>query len=221
MPPQCQTILRIAKASGVRQVVCSTTLGVSQLDANVRVAPGSFMEQHMLNKKALEQAVQDTGFEHYTFLRPTFFMANFLEPRIQRYAEIRDHRSWTTSMTPDTRLPIMDHADIGKFAALAFQDSRRFHGRAIGLASDMMGIQEILDLIAIAAAQPAGCIRAVFMTDEEVEAQANMKGFSTSHKALRTADEYVNMEELKALVPLTPFHEFLEREKEAVEKTYH
>lgn len=133
---QCQTILNIAKEASVKQVVASTTLGVSQLDANLRVYPGSFMEKHMLNKKSLERAVEDHGFEHFTFLRPTFFMANFLEPKVKRYTEIRDQRSWTTSMTDETQLPILDHVDIAKFVVAAFQNPEAFHGRAIGLASD-------------------------------------------------------------------------------------
>ncbi|KAH7384630.1 putative NmrA-like family domain-containing protein 1 [Pyrenochaeta sp. MPI-SDFR-AT-0127] len=216
---QCQTILSIAKKVGVKQVVASTTLGVSQLDANVRVYPGSFMEKHMLNKKSIEQAVQDHDFDHFTFLRPTFFMANFLEPKVKRYAEIRDQRSWTTSMTDETQLPILDHVDIAKFAVAAFQDPEAFHGRAIGLASDQMRIQEMLDLLADAAGQP-GSIRAHFMTDEEIEAQAQGTGFANTHKVLRTASDYVNLEELRAIAPLTSFRDFLEREKEAVKRTY-
>jgi len=216
---QCQNILNTAKEAGVKQVVSSTTLGVSQLDANVRVYPGSFMEKHMLNKKSLERAVEDHGFEHFTFLRPTFFMANFLEPKVKRYAEIRDQRSWTTSMTDETQLPILDHVDIAKFAVAAFQNPDAFQGRAMGLASDQMRIQEMLDLLAEAAGQP-GSIRAMFMTDEEIEAQAEGTSFSTTHKVLRTASDYVNMEELRAIAPLTSFRDFLEREKEAVKRTY-
>lgn len=217
---QCRSILEIAKRCGVEQVVSSTTLGVSQLDDNVRVAPGSFMEKHMLNKKAIEQSVEHVGFPHFTFLRPTFFMANFLEPKVRRYAEIRDSRSWTTSMTPKTQLPIVDHVDIARFAVLALQEPERFHGRALGLASDQMGISEMLDHVGRAAGLQQGTMRALFMTDEEIEAQASMSGFSNSHKALRTASDYVNMEELRALVPLTSFRDFLEREKEAVKLTY-
>ncbi len=203
----------------MKQVVSSTTLGVSQLDNGERVAPGSFMERHMMNKKSIEQAVEDAGFEHYTLLRPTFFMANFLAPKVQRYAEIRDQGSWTTSMTPETQLPIIDHVDIAKFAAAAFQDPEKFHGRKLGLASDQMRVQEMLDQLAEAAGRD--CIRAQFMTDEEIEAQASMSGFSNSHRALQTAWKYVDMDELRAIVPLTSFKEFLWREKEAVEQTYY
>ncbi|KAI0479726.1 NAD(P)-binding protein [Xylaria cf. heliscus] len=216
---QCRDILNIAKEAGVKQVVASTTLGVSMLDSGMAVYPGSYMEKHMLNKKAIETAVEDCGFEHFTFLRPTFFMANFVEPKVSRYAEIRDNHSWTTSMTPDTQLPIVDHVDIAKFATAAFQDPAAFHGRGISLASDQMRVQEILDLLSEAAGQP-GLVRAFFLTDEEVEAQASTNGFSNSHKVLRYASDYVNLEELRATVPLTSFREFLEREKEAVRLTF-
>ncbi|KAJ4371315.1 hypothetical protein N0V83_004532 [Neocucurbitaria cava] len=217
---QCANMLDIAKEAGVKQVVTSTTLGVSQLDANVRVYPGSFMEKHMLNKKDVENSVEERGFEHVTFLRPTFFMANFLEPKVKRYEEIRDHRSWTTSMTAETQLPILDHLDIAKFAVAAFQDPEKFHGRKIGLASDQMGIQEMLSMLAEAADQP-GSIKAHFMTDEEIEAQAQGTGFANTHKVLRTASDYIDFDELRAIVPsLTSFKEFLEREKETVRRTY-
>ncbi|PHH75736.1 hypothetical protein CDD82_4302 [Ophiocordyceps australis] len=216
---QCTNILQIAKEAGVKQVVSSTTLGISLLDAGVPCFAGSFMEKHLISKKAIEQAVEDEGFEHFTLLRPTFFMANFLEPKVKRYSEIRDQRSWTTSMTDETLLPIVDHVDIGKIAAAAFQDPGAFHGRAIGLASELIRLQPMLDLLAEAAGQP-GSIRAIFMTDDEVEAQAHSAGFSNTHKLLRMGSDYVNMEELGAIAELTTFEEFLEREKEEVKKTY-
>jgi len=216
---QVKNILSIAKEAGVTQVVSSTTLGVSQLDANVHVYPGSFMEKHMLNKKAIEQAVEDQGFEYFTFMRPTFFMANFLEPKVKRYAEIRDQRSWTTSMTAETQLPILDHLDIAKFVVAAFQNPDAFQGRAIGLASDQMGIQEMMDLLAETAGQP-GSFKAYFMTDEEIEGQDQGTTFATTHKVLRTASDYVHLEELRAIAPLTSFKDYLEREKEVVKRTY-
>ena len=160
--------MNIAKVAGVEQVVSSTTLGVSMLDDGVAVSTGSFMQRHMVNKKSIEQLVENTGFDFYTLLRPTFFMANFLEPKVKRYAEIRDERSWTTSMTAETDFPIVDHEDIAKFAVAAFQDPGKYHRRTLGLASDQLKIQDMLDQLAEAAGQPS-TILAKFLTDEEVE----------------------------------------------------
>jgi hypothetical protein len=85
---QCRNILKIAKGPGIKRIVYSTTFDVSQLDNNVRVATGSFMEKHTINKKSIEQAVKDAGFNNFTFLRPTFFMANFLKSKIRRCNKI-------------------------------------------------------------------------------------------------------------------------------------
>lgn len=213
-------MLAIAKAADVRQVVVSTTVAVAQLEAKVCVHPGSFISRHMLNKKAIESLVEEGGFDHFTILRPSFFMANFIVPKVWRYEEIRQHRRWTSSMTSETQLPILDHLDIAKFAMAAFQNPEMFHGRKLGLASDQMGIQEMLDLLSEAADQP-GTIKAYFMTDEEIEAQAQGKGFASTNKVLRTSSNHIDFNELRKIVPsLTSFKDFLIREKETVIRTY-
>ncbi|KAI3390911.1 hypothetical protein diail_8424, partial [Diaporthe ilicicola] len=169
---QAQEILRIAKAAGVKQVVASTSLGVSQLDANVHVPAGSFMEKHLSSKKAIEQAVLDTGFTFCTFLRPAFSMANFIQPKVHRYPEICEKGTWTTTMTAETQLPLIDHVDIGKVAVAAFQSPAAFDRRAIGLASELLTVQQILDQLADAAGK-SGSFKAVFMTDDEISAQGD------------------------------------------------
>lgn len=189
------------------------------LDDGVAVSTGSFMQKHMTNKKSIEKMVEDAGFEYYTLLRPTFFMANFLEPKIRRYAELREEGSWTTSMTAETDFPIVDHEDIARFAVAAFQSPEKYHRRALGLASEQLKIQEILDRLAEAAGQP-GTMRAKFFTEAEVEAQAKSSGFSNSHKSLRLTSNYVDLKELGEIVPLTSFRDFLEREREVVTRTF-
>ncbi|GAW24167.1 hypothetical protein ANO14919_137480 [Xylariales sp. No.14919] len=200
---QCQNILQLAKGAGVKQVVAPTTIGVSQLDGGDDVAPDSFMEKHLINKKALEQAAENANFD----------------PKVKRYTKIRDHHRWTTSMTADAQLPIADHEDIAKVAVAAFQDPVAFHRRAIGVASEQVRIREMLNLIAEVAGKP-GCFEAVFMTDEEMEAQAHMASFSSSHQILQTTSNYIDLEELRALVPLNLFKDFLKREKDIVKQTY-
>ncbi len=84
-----ENIVKIAKAAGVKQVVASSSIGVP-MRKNEYIQPGSFLERHVASKKGLEQAVQDGRFQSWTCLHPSLFMANFLEPQINRpdYIEI-------------------------------------------------------------------------------------------------------------------------------------
>lgn len=189
------------------------------LEDGVAVSAGSFMQKHMINKRSIEKMVEDAGFESYTLLRPTFFMANFLEPKNKRYTEIRDEHQWTTAFTAESEFPLADHEDIAKFTIAALQNPEKYHRRALSIASDQLKIQDILDQLADAIGRP-GTIRAEFLTEEEVEEQEKSTGFSNTHKSLRVTSNYINLDELRAIVPLTSFTGFLEREKDAVKKTY-
>ena len=217
---QAKKILEIAKYAGVTQVVVSTSLGVSQLNG-LGATAGSFTKKHLTSKKSIEQAVRDLGFEHWTSLRPGFFMANFIEPKIRRYPEIRDTHSWKTSMTSETLLPLVDHMDIAKIAVAAFQRPEEFHGRAIGIASELLRVESALRQLGEAVGRP-NLFKAIFMTDEEIQQQAGSNVLVNSQKAMmRTAADFVDLAELAQITPLTTFKEFLERERTALKQTYH
>lgn len=216
---QAKSILNIAKAAGVKQVVVSTSLGVTQLDAGVQFHPDSFMKMHLTNKKAIEQAALEASFEHCTIIRPGFFMANFLEPKINRYPEVRDNGTWTTCMTASSKLPLVDHEDIAKVAVESFQKPEEFDNREIGVASDLLTVQETLDLVAETVGKP-GELKAVFMTDEEVENMGKKQLLMNGEKAMRTMADYIDMESLRKMVELTTFKEFLVREKEVLTETF-
>ncbi|KAF4633285.1 hypothetical protein G7Y89_g4836 [Cudoniella acicularis] len=215
---QAEKVVKIAKDAGVKQVVASTSLGVFMLDnSKASIAPDSFMAKHISGKKGVEEAVKDGGFEHWTFLRPAFFMANFLEPKVNRYPEVRDKGTWTTSMTAETQIPLLDHVDIAKFATAAFRNPERFHSRAIGMASELLTVQKTLDQLGDMVGRP---FKAIFMTEEEIAAQKESNVFVNSQVAMRFMSDYIDMGELNAMVPLTTFKEFLKREEKVVKETY-
>jgi uncharacterized protein YbjT (DUF2867 family) len=215
---QAQRIASIAKAAGVKQVVSSTSLGVSQLEAKIHVVEGSFMEKHLLGKKAVEQAVLDAAFESHTFLRPAFFMANFMEPKCVRYPEVRDKGTWTTSLTPETQFPLVDHQDIASLAVTVFQRPEELNGRAFNVASQILPIQRILDELADAAGRP-GAFKAIFVSDDE-KALGSPNALINSAKTMRSMSEYIDLDELSKYTPLTTFKDYLVREKESVKQTY-
>ncbi|KAK0630994.1 NmrA family protein [Bombardia bombarda] len=223
-PRRAELITRLAKEAGVRHAIASTTLGSFMVEEGhippVKIGP--FFTAHVHSKKRVEQAVIDGGFDFWTILRPGFFMANFVEPKIQfGYTEVKKG-SWTNSMTAESPLGLVDHLDIARFAAAAFQHPEVYHGRRLGVVSDELPVQEAMDQIAEAIGDGRS-IKAVFMTDEEI-AREQAKGswlFFASEPCVRYCADYTNLKELRQLVPgLTRFREFLEREKEAVKVTY-
>ncbi|TGO46639.1 hypothetical protein BCON_0314g00110 [Botryotinia convoluta] len=196
---QAEKIIKVAKEVGVKQVVASTSLG------------------HLAGKKGVEQAVIDGNFEHWTFLRPAFFMANFLEPKVHRFPELRDKGTWTTAITAEGKFALIDHVDIAKVATAAFQDPEKFHECAIGLASELLTIPEILDRLGEVIQR---ALEAVFMTEEEITKQKDSNVFVNSQIAIRYMSEYVDIEELSRLLPLTTFKQFLARAEDIVKRTY-
>ena len=219
-PRQAAHILSAAKAAGITQVVASTSLGVFTLEHEPDVLEGGIMAAHLANKAAVEDAVRNGGFASWTLLRPSFFMANFLEPKVERYPEPRDRGTWTTALTAETPLGLVDHVDIAAYAAAALQDPESFHRRAVGLASELLTVQETLDLLgrAVPGGRP---MKAVFMTDEEVaERQKTSHVFTNSQVSMRHAFRYIDMEGIRSVIRTTSFRDFLEREKEGVRRTY-
>ncbi|KAK8087649.1 hypothetical protein PG997_002610 [Apiospora hydei] len=216
---QTEAIVNIAKAAGVTQVVTSTSVGVFTLeDPSQDIAPGSIIAQHLAGKKGVEEAVRHGDFDHWTFLRPTFFMANFLEPKVARYSEPRDKGTWTTALLPDTKLALLDHADVAAFAAVAFENPGRFHDRAIGIASEYLTVQQTLDTLGQAAGRS---FKAVYMTEEEISEKSKTSNvFANSQVSMRYMRKYLNMDEIKSVIRPTGFKDFLEREEESVRKTY-
>lgn len=223
-PRRAALIARLAKDAGVDHAVASTTLGAFMVEEGFipPIKLGPFFEGHVHSKKRVEQAVIESNFRHWTILRPGFFMANFIEPKIQfGYTETKTG-SWTSSLTAETKFGLVDHVDIGRFASAAFQNPETYDGRKLGIISEELLVQEAMDQISEAVGDGRS-IEAIFMTDEEI-AQEQAKGswlFFASEPALRYVSEYTDLEELHRLLPgLGTFRNFMAREKEAVKETY-
>ncbi|KAI1414125.1 NmrA family protein [Hypoxylon sp. FL1857] len=227
IPRQAALITRLAKAAGVRQAVASTTLGCFMLEEGfvppVTLSP--LFEAHLHCKKRMEQTVID-GFEQWTVVRPGLFMANFIEPKIRTGYTEPKKGTWTTALTTESLLGLVDHVDIGRLAAAAFKDPATFHGRKLGIVSEDLRVQDAMDQLAEAISD-GRTIKAVYMTEEEVaRAQALAKAGGSglviaSEPSLRYTSGYTNLDELQRLLHgLTTFKQFLVREKDAVAKTY-
>ncbi|KAI1779314.1 NmrA family protein [Hypoxylon cercidicola] len=216
---QAVSILSIAKEAGVKQIISSTSLGVSLLDAKGHLAgvlkPGTIFHTFIKVKKDIEILVLNWGFESCTFLRPGYFMANFLEPLIEGYTEILTDGTWSTVFKTDTRLGLIDHDDIAKFAVAAFQDPERFNARVIGLVSEFLTPQETLDSLGKAMGRQR--LKAISLEDGALT-DSFSNPYVKGDKCLEYMTELVDMQELDSTISLTSFEDFLEREKANVRK---
>jgi uncharacterized protein YbjT (DUF2867 family) len=223
-PRRAELITRLAKQAGVRHAIASTTLGCFLLEEG-HIPPvklGPFFEAHCRSKQRVEQAIIDGGFEYWTILRPSFFMANFVEPKIQfGYTDVKKG-SWKSSLLPDTELGLVDHIDIARLAAAGFQKPEFYHRKKMAVVSQDLLVQDAMNQIA-GAVGDGRSIEAVFMTDQEI-AEEQAKGswlFFASEPCLRYISGIADVRALDQLIPgLTTFKQFLEREKAAVAETY-
>ncbi|KAI0148067.1 NmrA family protein [Hypoxylon sp. NC0597] len=224
-PRRAQRAVCLAREAGVTQAVCTTTLGTVMLEEGKEplIPPTPLLAQHFASKRRVEKAIEEGGFDSWTVLRPGFFMANFLDPKVwYGYADVPEKGEWANVMTPDLTLGLVDHEYIAKFAAAAFQDPARFNGIRAGLVTEELPVQETLDQLA-AAIGDGRKLKAHFMTDEEIDkavAEGSWAVFSRE-RCVRYMDVLADTEELERLVPgLTTFKQYLEREKALVKSTY-
>ncbi|KAK9429680.1 hypothetical protein V1505DRAFT_373412 [Lipomyces doorenjongii] len=134
------------------------------------------------------------------------------------YPGLVETNRFTTALTTDTKLPAVDPEDIAKFAVTAFLEPDRFNTREIAIASELIGIDKMMEFLSSASGRD---IKVVYMSEEEIDAQMAMNPRITYQFAMRDIAQFADMDEVKSWgIPLGSLERFLEREKEIVEKTY-
>ena len=166
----------------------------------------------------IEETVKTAGFASHTILRPTFFMANFLLPKVAMYQGLHEKGRWTLSLRPDSWMPMIDDFDIAQFAVAAMEDPARFNGKGIALALELKTLDVTLAALSHATRRE---LKAVYLTDEEIEEQRGKNRIVEAYLVMREMDKWVDMNDAKSYgIPMSTFEVFLEREKEAVKKAY-
>ena len=175
---QGKTIADVAKKAGVKHFVQASVGGVER---NSGVP-------HFESKWLIEQHVRELGLQA-TFLRPTFFMENFNCKREQ----ILNGSYESLGINPNKSLQMISVDDIGKFAALAFENPENYIGQGIELAGDEMTEPEIAKVFAkvigkqINLVPPSGPPPNEDM--EKMVAWFNEKGYESDIPALRSINE--------------------------------
>lgn len=217
---QAKRILSIAKEAGVQHAIYSSGL-IQDLEKRKYWNPTKLglVAGLLLSKRTVEEAVRSAGFEYYTILRPGNFMTNYLAPFVYpMYPGLVERGVVTTAFTPETVIPTVDPNDIGRFGAAAFLEPERFHAQEVGIASEVLGLEELLRILSDATGRE---LRVEYMSQEEIDAQVVTNPFLAGQLVARDMSDFVDMEEVRAWgIPLTTFAGFLERERELVKETF-
>ncbi|MFD8570528.1 NmrA family NAD(P)-binding protein [Streptomyces sp. NPDC059639] len=196
---QATNLIDAAKAAGVRQFVQSSTSGVGEHTRTPGWAEGQWaaMEGYFATKQAILEAVRGTGFDRWAVIKPAFFMENI--PALLPHGI---SGGLATVLNPDTVLALVSREDIGAAAAHAFADPDRFQAVELELASDLLTVTQIAQILSEAAGVP---VVAPSMTVEEALA-AGMPTWGAGHEWNNTVTQPARPEFARALgIPLTTF----------------
>ncbi|KAJ5661819.1 uncharacterized protein N7477_009435 [Penicillium maclennaniae] len=196
---QAQRILYLAKRLGIQQVIYTSAMATTDPTRLTYWDPNSLVAM-------------------WVILRPGNFMTNFLNPVVRMYQGLVETNTFTTAFARDTILPMVDPDDIGKFAAAAILDPARFNQKEIEIASQMMGVEDVMRDLSEATGRN---IKANFMSEEEIKINAAQDPMVRAQLAMRDLSLFVEMEKIKSWgIELGSFANFLTREKARVDATY-
>ncbi|WP_344591738.1 NmrA/HSCARG family protein [Actinomadura vinacea] len=197
-----------AKAAGVPQFVHTSVSGAGRHTE----VPGwadhwAAIVPNLDAKAAIQDRLRESGFPHWTLLKPGFFMENFL-PSMAFLFPRGIEGGLVSVLNPETRLSLAAVCDIGTTAAAAITAPERFDGVELELASDYLSMTEIAEILS----RTLGTrLSAPNMTEEEALA-AGMPAMGASHEWMNTAGQPARPQYAQDLgIPLTSFENWAKK----------
>jgi len=142
-----------ARRSGVTHFVYSS---VASVDQHTGIP-------HFETKARVEEHIRSSGLR-YTFVRPAFFMENWLSMR-----PAIENGAISMPLDPDKRLQMIAVEDIGGVVAMAFEHPGKWQDRTIELAGDELSMAEVAQVFTRASGHE---VRYVQVPWDEFEKQA-------------------------------------------------
>ncbi|CAK7226445.1 hypothetical protein SBRCBS47491_006234 [Sporothrix bragantina] len=203
------SILAVAKAAGIQTVVVSTGIGSGNPKQLTGWEEGSLIARVMQNKQRIEEIVTSSGIANWTVLRPGFFMANFLVPKVAMYPGFRETGVWTTALLESTRLPLVDDLDIGAFAVEALARPDEFRGKTIAIGYDVRTPTQVMRVLSAATGRK---LEAKFMDDDELDKAKATNPVIGGYLMMRDMVNLVDIDEVKSYgIPMGTFEEYVQR----------
>jgi uncharacterized protein YbjT (DUF2867 family) len=205
---QAVNLIEGAKVAGVPQFVHTSVTGAGQHTETPAWVEGRWAVEPSLNAKAaIQDRVRNSGFRHWTILKPGFFMENFL-PSMAFLFPRGVEGGLVSVLNPETRVSLIAVHDIGVAAAAAIAEPERFDGVELELAGDYLSMTQIA---AVLSSVLGTHLSAPDMTEEEALA-AGMPGMGAGHEWLNVAGQPARPQYARDLgIPLTSFEKWARR----------
>lgn len=214
---QVQNIIATSKAAGIKRIVISTVARAEEGEKFAKLVPGNkHFSSYWPSKKAVQEAVQNAGFESWTILQPGWLMTNWIMPVSQFYfAELKKEKVIVMSVAEDTVLDLTAPEDIGSFAAKALSEEESgLENRIIKVAGERLTVGECADVISQVSGTKVGFR---IKSDEDIEKEKNASPLVASQIWGKLEGSKIDLEQVKSYgVPLTTFKQFLENHKEQI-----
>jgi uncharacterized protein YbjT (DUF2867 family) len=173
-----RNLIDAARAAGVETFVHTSVARAGDQQGFVGWDEGRWWREYWDSKSGVNAMVRDAGFPHWTILKPAYMMVNFMPPKAPwMYPSLVRDGVIETAMALDTRLDLIDAADVGRFGAAAFADLDRFDGQDIDLAAEALTMGQIAAVLSRVSGR---AIPVIHLSPEEAVARGNNPGLVRS-----------------------------------------
>lgn len=171
------------------------------------------------SKADIESAVRDSGFLHWTILRPAFLMYNYVSPVADfMFPELAKRHTFLTAYKPDNKMTVLDPDDVGRFAAAAFLKPSEYNHHEIDLGVEALTPEEIARSLSRASGKD---IKTEFYSDGEAAALLKVNPVISAQLWANEVGYRMDLGAPRRYpIKLTTFDEYLQREKDLVQKTF-
>lgn len=222
MPDDLDSEIRTGKAlvdaalsAGVDIFVHTSVARAGDHENFVGWADQRWWPAYWTSKAAVNDIVRAAGFPHWVVLKPAFMMDNFLAPKAAFMFPSLASGRLRTALAEDTRLDLVAAADVGRFAAAAFAEPDRFHGKDIDLAAEALTMTEVAERISDAAKV---AVSATTLSPAEAIAAGVFPGVAQSQDWANVEGYKVDLDRVASNgIPLEHFADWVHRHASALE----
>ena len=214
-----ETVLAVAKSSGVKHIVYSDILGLEEAASSLssNSDQNGIGLQIFQTKREIVHAVVSSGLS-YTVLLVGKFMNDFYGKAVHWFGDLSKTGVFETALLEGQGIPFVDPDDIGAFGAAALLDPGKFAGQTVEVKTEMLAPEKAIAMLSEAVGKKMS-VR--FMTEAEVDEKRKADVFIMAQVAMRELAKLDSMDRVRSWgVPVGSFGNFLERERAVLEETY-